>query len=188
MDRYLDEGKTPPLVSEALLHVTAGWTRRRYLSHPGQSIDPHLPNEQLNPPHEEDQVLRRSTDIFYKKGQEERLEHEYNPVVSVVEQEGRPVLFLQGTVDIFSAQELYQVALQLLERGEDTAVCWGQADHMDTTALQILLALRKGLAEKGKSLQMQDASSAVTTLLPMTGLTNAFGAAGDKQLTEASDL
>lgn len=102
------------------------------------------------------------------------MEHERNQTVGITEREGQPQLLLQGTVDIFSAEELYRAALRLLERGENTMVCCERASHVDTSAFQILLALKEGLREKGKGLQMVGVPAAVVNHLRLAGLGDVF--------------
>ncbi len=102
------------------------------------------------------------------------MEHERNQTISITEREGQPWLLLQGVVDIFSAEELYRAALCLLERGESTVVCCEGASYLDTSAVQILLALEEGLREKGKSLHMVGVPAVVASHLRLAGLDGVF--------------
>lgn len=95
--------------------------------------------------------------------------------VEVTEQEGRPVLLPCGTVDVFLTGDLYRAALSLLERGEDGSVCCGSADHLDASALQILLAHKAGLKKKGKSLHFSTPSASLQKLSALIGLDDLWG-------------
>lgn len=95
--------------------------------------------------------------------------------VEIAEQEGKPVLLLRGTVDLFLTGDLYQAALSLLERGEDASVCCENVGHLDTSALQILLALKRGLTKKVKLLQLSTPSDSLRKLLALTGLDDLLG-------------
>lgn len=104
------------------------------------------------------------------QGGEKEVERGYDSPVQTGEREGKPLLLLQGGVDIFFAAELHQAALKLLDSGEDAEVLCAQLERLDTSALQILLALKEGLAKKGKSLQLAGVPSPVADLLGLAGL------------------
>ncbi|MBI4522676.1 MAG: STAS domain-containing protein [Deltaproteobacteria bacterium] len=92
--------------------------------------------------------------------------------ISIVEEEGGPILFLRGAIDIFLADELRQAAIDLQGREVDIHVCCQKADHLDTSAVQVLLALKKGLQAKGKAVKITRISSQVENLLKLVGLTD----------------
>jgi anti-anti-sigma factor len=95
-------------------------------------------------------------------------------MVNIVRQGGRDVLHLQGTVDVFLAEEFRQAALQLIAQGEDVVVDCERVEHLDTSALQILLILQEELRGKGKRLQLGGISAPVRALLRQAGLTAAL--------------
>jgi anti-anti-sigma factor len=94
---------------------------------------------------------------------------ERNPVV-LTEKEGKPLLTLQGSIDIFAAQELAHVARGILERGEETLVSCKNLHHLDCAGVQLLLALKKALVAKGKNIQIIEKSPQVERLLEWTAL------------------
>ncbi len=94
--------------------------------------------------------------------------------MTIGEKDGKALLLLRGTIDIFSADELYQAAQSLLERGEDTLICCQEAERLDSCAIQILLSLKNGLKEKGKTLQMNAVSPGVEKIFSVAGLNGYF--------------
>lgn len=94
--------------------------------------------------------------------------------VAVIDRDDKPVLVLQGTIDLFKVDELYQAAHALLERGEDLCLEWEKVEHLDTSALQILLTLRRGLNEKGKRMQLSALSPQLEKYLASAGFAGAF--------------
>ena len=51
-------------------------------------------------------------------------------MVFLAEREGKPLLLLQGAVDIFSAEQLHNVALRLIERDADAVVDCEKAEQV----------------------------------------------------------
>lgn len=100
------------------------------------------------------------------------MEQNQDSPVYFTDREGKPLLLLQGAVDIFSAEQLHQAALQALERGEDVVVECAKTEQLGSAALQILLALKDGLRGRGKRLLLQGAPPHVLTQLQLTGLTS----------------
>lgn len=94
--------------------------------------------------------------------------------VAVIDRDDKPVLVLEGTIDLFKVDELYQAAHALLERGEDVCLEWEKALRLDTSALQILLALKKGLHEKGKKIHPSALSPQLEKYLGSAGFAGAF--------------
>jgi anti-anti-sigma factor len=90
--------------------------------------------------------------------------------IAVAEKEGRPLLTLEGTVDILAVQDLMQAARGLSERGEDTLVCCEKVRHLDCAALQLLLALKKALGLKGKKIEILAKSTKVERLFEWAAL------------------
>lgn len=99
---------------------------------------------------------------------------EETQAVAVIDRDEKPVLVLQGAIDLFKVDELYQAAHALLERGEDVGLEWERAEGLDTAALQILLTLRKGLHEKGKKLHPSALSPQLEKYLGLAGFAGEF--------------
>lgn len=102
------------------------------------------------------------------------MQSEHSHTVAVNEVDEKPVLVLQGVVELFAVDELYQAAHALLERGEDVSLDWAKAERLDASALQILLTLKKGLDEKGKKIQMSTLSPQLEKHLALAGFGGAF--------------
>lgn len=100
------------------------------------------------------------------------MEQERAATVSIAEREGKRAVVLQGAVDIFFAADLRQAALALLEGGEDVAVDCEKLERLDTATLQILLALKKELEQRGKKLRMTELRSEPARFVGLAGLTN----------------
>jgi anti-anti-sigma factor len=92
-----------------------------------------------------------------------------NPVI-VTQRDGKPLLTLRGTIDIFAVQELANAVCDLDERGEETLICCENVQHLDCAALQLLLALKKALAGKGKNIEIVAKSPQVERLLEWAAL------------------
>jgi anti-anti-sigma factor len=100
------------------------------------------------------------------------MEPERAATVNIVEREGKRAIVLQGAADIFFAADLRQAALELVEGGEDIAVYCEKLERLDTSTLQILLALRRELEQKGKKLRVIALPSEAMRLVGLAGLTN----------------
>jgi anti-anti-sigma factor len=77
---------------------------------------------------------------------------------------------VDGTLDVFFARRFLDVALECLDAGLDTVVRCQALERMDASALQVLVALRKGLAGQGQSLWFSDVSAKVREYLQIAGL------------------
>jgi anti-anti-sigma factor len=77
---------------------------------------------------------------------------------------------IQGTLDVFLAHRLAEVALECLDAGLDTVVRCETLERMDASALQVLVALRKDLAGRGQWLWFSDVSAKVREYLALAGL------------------
>ena len=82
------------------------------------------------------------------------MEPEKAATVSIGERDGKSAIFLAGVVDIFFAADLRQAALTLIENGDEVAVCCEKLERLDTATLQTLLALKKELQQRGRSMQV----------------------------------
>jgi anti-anti-sigma factor len=79
-------------------------------------------------------------------------------------------IHVQGTLDVFLAHRFADVALECLDAELDTVVRCEALERMDASALQVLVALRKGLAQKGHWLWFADVSAKVREYLEIAGL------------------
>jgi hypothetical protein len=78
--------------------------------------------------------------------------------VTIERHDERPLtLVLHGDVNIYCAGLLHE-----------------SADYLDTSALQILLALRQGLLAQGRSLRMTGVSAGMESLLGLAGVPSVF--------------
>ena len=94
--------------------------------------------------------------------------------VSLAEIAGKRGLVLCGSVSIFSGSQLHQAAVQILQGGEDAAVCCDQVEHIDTSALQIILSLKQALRQRGRSLHLVGLPAALGEGLAFSGLGDAL--------------
>jgi anti-anti-sigma regulatory factor len=100
------------------------------------------------------------------------METERTAAVTLVEREGKRAIVLNGAADIFFAADLRQAALALLEGGEDVAVDCEKLARLDTSTLQILLALKRELEQSGRKLRMIELPSEPARLVGLAGLTS----------------
>ena len=98
------------------------------------------------------------------------MEPEYETRIGINEDDETACLLLQGRIDAFVAGELHQAAQQLLDRSLNVTVVCEHVEHMDTSAVQILLALQSGLQHKGQRLRLTSASAQVQQLLDIAGV------------------
>jgi ABC-type transporter Mla MlaB component len=92
-------------------------------------------------------------------------------------------LMLPEELTIYAAGELRPQWLAWLDRaaaaGADAACVQGaQVAEVDGAGLQLLLALRRSLAERGLRLQLADASPALQAACAAAGLADALATAG----------
>ncbi len=83
-------------------------------------------------------------------------------------------LILRGHLHVGVAAELHQAAQRLLETGNNVTVCCQRAEHLDTSALQVLLALKEELRAQGKALDLTDVLPSVQSFIQLAGLTEAI--------------
>lgn len=91
--------------------------------------------------------------------------------ISRVEMCAPPHLALHGTVDIFLARELLELAKRALDGEGDVRVDCRELERLDTSALQILLALQRQLAEHSRALQLLLVNEQVGAFLGFGGAT-----------------
>jgi anti-anti-sigma regulatory factor len=82
--------------------------------------------------------------------EEHTVEHQPKAPVFLTEREGKPALILQGSVDVFSAEQLLQAALEAAQYGEEITVDCEKVEQVGSAAFQVFLALKDELQEKGK--------------------------------------
>jgi len=81
--------------------------------------------------------------------------------VAMPQAEPRPaqtVIDVDRSGDWMPADELRAAALSALDAGSDVTLHLGQVDHLDASALQILLALVAEQKRRGRQLELADAS------------------------------
>jgi anti-anti-sigma factor len=96
------------------------------------------------------------------------------PAVSAEETADGPRLVLRGQMNLCTAAELHREALACLARRADVTVDCAQAEHLDTAALQVLLALKEALREAGKLLRLTGACESIQNYLRLAGLADAL--------------
>ena len=94
--------------------------------------------------------------------------------IEVVEREGKTLLILQGTVDVASAEQLHNAACQVAERRTDVAVECGPIEHIDLSALQILLALQQALHAQSNKFRLQNIPAVFAEQCKLAGLSQAL--------------
>lgn len=80
-------------------------------------------------------------------------------------------LVLQGVVDVFEARELHQAAVAALNAGGEVTVNLAEVTRLDTSAIQILLALCQGLQVEGRSYHLEGMPPTVRENWQLLGLT-----------------
>lgn len=94
--------------------------------------------------------------------------------ITIGEKDGQSAIYLEGAVDIFFAADLRQAALTLAANAADVAVCCAKLERLDTATLQILLALKKELQQKGRILQWFDLPAEPARVVGLAGLTGSL--------------
>ena len=80
---------------------------------------------------------------------------------------------LRGNVRVDSASSLQQRLLETLGT-KDLAVDWEQAEHVDASALQVLLACAKTLKQRTGALRVEKDNPHVRQYLELAGLSDYF--------------
>ena len=94
--------------------------------------------------------------------------------VEVQREESRDLLVLTGSIGPDAAVRLHQEALRLAAAGRSVAIDWNRAEHLSSCALQVLVALRSALSQRGLSLLVAADSPAVRCSLEAAGLSAHF--------------
>lgn len=90
--------------------------------------------------------------------------------VSRASRDGVEVLLLDGVVSIIAADELVDAARQIASAGGRVVVDCADVEHLDTSTLQILVALERQLASKGRALTLTGVKPAVQAYVELAGL------------------
>lgn len=91
---------------------------------------------------------------------------------------GRTSIEIERTGDWMPAEEFRDAALGALEAGKDVTVNVGNVDHLDASALQILLALNAEQKKRGGHLQLVNASPKLLRWFEFSGATDYLFPAG----------
>jgi ABC-type transporter Mla MlaB component len=92
--------------------------------------------------------------------------------------EGGAIFELSGTVDVSSTVRLHREALRLACAGGAVMLDWAECRHLDTAALQTLLALKRRLEAGGGSLRVGRDSTTVRAWLALAGASALLPAPG----------
>jgi anti-anti-sigma factor len=92
--------------------------------------------------------------------------------VSVLENDDCVVVRFEGRARVETAVHLKQRLSQAVAR--DVAIDWAEAEHVDACVLQVMLALRKLLLERGRSFGVRRDNAKVRDYLKMSGLADYF--------------
>lgn len=93
--------------------------------------------------------------------------------IAVVDDSARPEwvrLILRGQIAISSASRLREAALAVSASGKNVSVCCAEAEHLDVSAMQVLLCLGRDLASRGKQCDVADVPNAIRELFRLVGL------------------
>ncbi|HVV87898.1 MAG TPA: STAS domain-containing protein [Kofleriaceae bacterium] len=89
-----------------------------------------------------------------------------------IDERSTPVqITLAGAVGAYHSDDMYATCLTALERGAPVVVSCGEATHVGASIVQLMLALRGALAERGHGLALRDVPPALAALLSLAGLT-----------------
>lgn len=90
------------------------------------------------------------------------------PAIDATDAELR--LPLRGTVGVALAPALRARALELAEDARDVTVACDEVEHLDATALQLLVALRRAVEARGGRFALAGVPDAVRHYLTLAGL------------------
>ncbi len=90
--------------------------------------------------------------------------------ISVLDDQERRVLHLNGPFGVAEAENLRQAAISLSTCERDVRVDWSEAAQVDVSVIQVLWALRKALAANGRSFSITPPAEAVLEYLRTAGL------------------
>lgn len=95
------------------------------------------------------------------------------PGVSLLDEEGRTVLKIAGSARVETAV-LLRESLAQRPPDREVAIDWSEAEHVDASVLQVLLALRRSLVERGLSFIVDKDNLKVREYLKLAGLSDCF--------------
>lgn len=87
----------------------------------------------------------------------------------------RTVVSVGGEVDLETASQLGDHALEALHEGPHMVLDLTQVSFMDSTGLKVLLSVQRRAELAGGSLALAGASRSVRKILALTGLDQSFG-------------
>ena len=95
------------------------------------------------------------------------------PGLSLLDEDGRMIVKIEGNARVETAMLLKQ-SLAQTPAAREVAIDWSAAEHVDASVLQILLALRKSLAERGLPFMVDKDNLKVRGYLKLSGLSEYF--------------
>ncbi|MEY2929589.1 MAG: hypothetical protein RL033_338 [Pseudomonadota bacterium] len=81
-----------------------------------------------------------------------------------------PPLTLEGALASGVASALKDAACRQLREGGDLALCCARLEQIDVSGIQVLLALRRELAEDGRRLSLQEVPLPLVRTFQLSGL------------------
>ncbi len=96
-----------------------------------------------------------------------------DPAISLFDENGCTVVKVEGNARVEMAA-LLKDKLALAQLAHDVAIDWSEAEHVDASVLQVLLALRKLLAEHSLALMVDKDNAKVRSYLKLSGLSDYF--------------
>jgi anti-anti-sigma factor len=95
-------------------------------------------------------------------------------VISVLNDGPNTRLVLQGRLTIREAVQLHQTALDLVSRKTNLTVCCAGVEHLDVTAIQILLCLGREIVQMNLSCDITGVTAKLREIFRLAGLANAL--------------
>ena len=92
----------------------------------------------------------------------------------IVERKNHWELQLTGELDFYQASILHQNLLSVLDSSKDVVVNWNHTERIDACVLQLLLALRQGVVERGRKFRSTPWPPAVEASLELANCTEFF--------------
>ena len=90
--------------------------------------------------------------------------------MQITKDDSGAVLKIEGTLDISVAQRLQEALLESIQANSNLILELSGIDGCDTTALQLLYAVRKMAERFGKNLELRGISPAIATTSTAIGL------------------
>ena len=94
--------------------------------------------------------------------------------VEVCERDGAAVIELQGSIDVSAASQLRDAGQNTMDSAGGAVVDFSRAERLDSSALQVLLALDFALKRSGRSLRTRGLDENIRAYLRLCGAENAF--------------